>query len=371
MRYHHIIAAAMAELWAIDREKLTVIVQFLSLKSGGEDVSPEEVARITQAQERQVRAESGAVGLLPVYGTLAQRMDMMSSMSGGTSHERVAAEFRSMLADDQVKAIVMNFDSPGGTVAATEELSNEVFHSRGVKPIVAQVDSMMMSAAYWIGTAADEVVVTPGGRAGSVGAYSIHEDVSGMLEKMGVKKTVIASSDIKTEGTPFEPLSDEARANIQARVDHANDRFERTLARNRGVSKARVRDRFGQGAHFAAEELVDRGMADRIATLPETLERFGVALNPIASRSARAEGARAAAAKVFEEKVRAGEPLTKRELEHGLKGLVGLTNSEAERAVRLCFKSAQGEPEARTGAEVAKQVETLRRTLDNFKMPTL
>jgi signal peptide peptidase SppA len=164
--------------------------------------------------------------------------------------------------------------SPGGVVTGTDELSSQIFAARGTKPIIAHVNGYAASAAYWIASAADEIVVTSSGQVGSIGVIGVHDDVSAALEKMGVKKTIISSGKYKAEGSPFGPLSDEARTHRQQEADAYYDDFVRAVARNRNVSLSAVRDGFGQGRMVRAEAAIAEGMADRIATLDETIARF-------------------------------------------------------------------------------------------------
>lgn len=372
MRYLNILLNCAAEPWAMQRDKLMEIAAFIKYKARGGDVAAEEIARITQKAENQVAKSQGDIGILPVFGVLSQRMNMMAEMSGGTSTELLGQQFRAMLADPSVKAIVMDFHSPGGTTFGMEELAAEIHASRGTKPIIAQVNSMAASAAYWLAAQADEIVVTPGGKAGSIGVYSVHEDISKFLESEGVKVTMISAGANKTLGNEFEPLSNDARATIQKSVDEANNMFVRAVARGRGVSLATVNDQFGQGLMFGATELVSRGMADKVGTMADTLERFGVQINPAMSRNRAASMQRAAASPLIE-KLSAGDQPTIREWENALKGL-GLSNSEAERAVRVCFKDrAQGEPEKpETGqTAVGDALAEFRKQLDGFSIPSI
>jgi signal peptide peptidase SppA len=281
MKYAHILLAVAAEFWAIDEAKLDQIVAFLALQADGEKLSAEEVqARITKQSERDVARRDGSVAVLPLRGVIANRMNMMSDISGGTSSEGFGRMFDAAVADGGVKAIILDVDSPGGVVSGTDELSSKIFAARGTKPIIAHVNPTAASAAYWIATSADEMVLNPSAEVGSIGVMGIHDDVSAALEKLGVKKTLIKAGKYKGEGAPFQPLSEEAIAHRQSQVDAYYDKFVRAVARNRNVSLASVKDGFGQGRMVMAEQAVAQGMADKIATLEETLARFGVAAEP-------------------------------------------------------------------------------------------
>ncbi len=348
MKFEHILSAFVAEPWAIQREKLGLLADLLVARAEGEKlVSSEMAAAISDARAAEIADVDGKVAVIPVYGVLAQKMDFMSAMSGGTSYAGIKKSLHSALSNEDVKAVVLDIDSPGGTVPGTDELATEIRAIRGgEKPIIAQVNSLAASAAYWIASAADEIVVTPSGRAGSIGVYTAHDDVSAALEKRGIKRTYISAGKHKVEGNETEPLSKDTLAHIQDGVDRSYKRFVAAVAEGRGTTAGKVEDGYGQGRVYYAESLMDRGMVDRIATLEQTLERFGAETQPAYVRRVKAANqAREAAAQSLCAKIRAGEKISVREWENGLKGLAGLSNSEAERAARLYLKDGQGEPD--------------------------
>lgn len=281
MKYAHILLAVASEIWAIDEFKLDQIVAFLALQSEGEKLSAEELqARISRQAERDVARREGAVAILPLRGVIANRMNLMSDISGGTSSEGFGKAFDAAVADSGVKAIVIDVDSPGGVVSGTDELSGKIFAARGKKPIIAHVNPQAASAAYWVATAADEMVLNPSAEVGSIGVVGVHDDVSAALEKAGVKRTLMTAGEFKGEMASFRPLSEEARQHQQERIDAYHDQFVRAVARNRNVSESTVRENFGRGRMVMAADAVARGMADSIATLEETLARLGVNVQP-------------------------------------------------------------------------------------------
>jgi len=296
MRYLNIVIAASGEIWAIEEVKLREISHFLALKSLSDEPGHEVEARVGPGQRRaqQPTDAPGSIAVLPVYGVLAQRMNMMIDFSGGTSMQMLANDLRAALADPKIKAIILDIDSPGGTVSGTQELGQEIFDSRGSKPIVAMINSMAASAAYWLACQCDEIVVTPSGQAGSIGVYTVHENLAKMLDAKGIDTTLISAGKYKTEGNPYGPLGEEAAAAIQARVNQSYSAFVGAVARGRGISRATVAANYGQGRMFGAAELVDRGMANRIATLPQTLEAYGASIHPVATASTRRAFAAAA-----------------------------------------------------------------------------
>lgn len=272
--------AILSQPWAILPEALADILALADERAEG-----------FHAAVPSQRARGGAVAVISVMGVISQRPDMFEMLFGGgsASTEQIGAAFRAAVADDTVKAIVLNIDSPGGTTPGVMELADEIYKARGSKPIVAVANSMAASAAYWIATAADELVVTPGGEVGSIGVYTVHQDMSALFEDMGVKMTLISAGDHKTEGNPYEPLSADAREYIQQRIDDRYAAFVGAVARNRGVTESVVNRTFGQGRMSLAKAAVSLGMADRVGTLASVLAKLGASPDAAQAAMARAE----------------------------------------------------------------------------------
>lgn len=288
--YPHVLRAVMNSLWAILPEKMDDILDFVAFKANGGDLTAEQVAaRLGAARDQQRGQSSGSIAVMPMTGTFSNRVSMMSQASGGASYEAMAGQFRALVNNPEVSAIVLDMDSPGGVVNGADELAAEIYRARSVKPITAVANSVMASAAYWIGSAASELVVTPSAEIGSIGVIGGHRDESGLLEKLGVKVSVISAGKYKAENNPFEPMTDEGRAAMQARADEAYGRFTRAVAKGRGVPIDTVRNGFGEGRVVGAREAVSLGMADRVATIDEVIA--GLASAPKREANASAMGA--------------------------------------------------------------------------------
>ncbi len=220
-------------------------------------------------------AASGSVAVIPIYGVIAHRQSTLDDASAaGAGLDRFMARFRTASNDPNVRATILDIESPGGTIDGVPEAADEIRAARdGGKKIIAVANSYAASAAYWLASAASEIVVTPSGMVGSIGVYGAHEDISGMLEQMGVKVTLVSAGKFKTEGNPFEPLTDEAHEAMQAMVDGYFKMFVDAVAKGRGVKAKDVRDGFGQGRMVLAADAVAAGMADRVATLEQTIDR--------------------------------------------------------------------------------------------------
>jgi len=270
-KYRRIVRAIFGSPWAIMPEKLEQIVAFIELKAEGGNLSKDDIAAVMQARKNGNSVVSGSIAVLPLFGIISQRMDLMSEYSGGTSTELFSRDFKSALADPSVTGIIINIDSPGGTVYGVEELATEIYLARGKKPIMAIANSLAASAAAWIGMAAGKFLSTPGGEVGSIGVYSAHTDISKAEEMTGFKTTLISAGKFKVEGNPYQPLDEEAQSAIQSRVNEYYQMFTKSVARHRGVPISQVREGMGQGRVVGATEAMKLGMIDGIMTLDQAI----------------------------------------------------------------------------------------------------
>lgn len=292
MRYSAIVRAVYGAVWAILPEKLEAIAEFVNMKATGGFAAPEVIAAIREqnavsaARMQALSADKpGSVMVLPLYGIINQRSAGDFSGPSGTSVQQFTQQFRQAMNDPNVKAIVIDIDSPGGTVSGVDELATEIYNARkqGTKKITAISNCLCASAAYWIASQANEVCVSPSSLTGSIGVYQLHEDDSTALESLGVKMSFISAGKYKTEGNSFEPLGDGARAAMQSMVDDFYGLFTKAVARGRGVAVKAVVNGFGEGRVLTAQDAVKQGLADRIATFDEVLGKYGVKQSPSAA----------------------------------------------------------------------------------------
>jgi signal peptide peptidase SppA len=277
MKYPHILAAFASEYWAMEESKLLAIIDLLAIKAEGGMFTAEEIeARIAPQTAAAVARREGSIAVIPLRGVISPRAAAVqnSSTGGGTTAEGFAGLIDHAAGDDSVKAIVIDADTPGGNVLNVDEASAAVAAVRGVKPIVVQVTGSLASAGYWIGASADEVVMSPSSQAGAVGVRLVYDDISERLAKDGVAREIISSGRYKGEGLGG-PLSDETRAYMQGRSDEYYGMFVDRVGAGRGVTAQAVREGFGEGRMLGAGAAVKAGMADRVATMAETLARFG------------------------------------------------------------------------------------------------
>lgn len=287
MHYSHLLSAFCQTPWAISQEKLVEMRLFLLRKAKGETIPQAEIDAVLAERRPAEPQQKGKIAVLPIVGTLVHRATGMDELCGLVSTQMLAKRFDAMVNDSGIKAIVLDIDSPGGSVYGMQEFGDRIAEARSQKKIYGISNAMAASGAYWLASQVDELWITPTGHVGSIGVYIAHEDVSKALEQEGVSVTLVSAGKYKTEGNPFGPLSDEARQYLQDEVDRYYQMFTKAVASGREVTVKQVRDQFGQGRVFGAEQAKQAGMVDRIGSLQDLLARLGVGStagsNPMAS----------------------------------------------------------------------------------------
>lgn len=296
-RYQHVLRMVAEWPWAVMPATLDAILEVLTLRAEGRTFTDEEIqARIGAARPSGGARNVGAVAVLPLYGVIAPRMNAMTQMSGGTSAQQFGAAFRQAIESPDVSAVVLDVDSPGGSVFGVEELAATIREARGTKPIIAVANTLAASAAYWIASQADELIASPSSQVGSIGVLAVHVDTSAAEERAGIKTSYIATSKFKAEAAPGTPLTAEAREMMQKLAGGYHRAFVADVARGRGVSRAAVEEGFGEGRVVAARDAVKAGMVDGIGTLDQVIARLAGGRKRVASAMAASDhiGIRAA-----------------------------------------------------------------------------
>ncbi|HUT91800.1 MAG TPA: S49 family peptidase [Thermoguttaceae bacterium] len=278
--------------WAIAPAKLAEIGEFIAMRSRG---VPLERAEVEFALDGRPRPRDDAdppyrlidrVALISLYGVILPRANLLLQFSGGTSTQLFSQAVEQAVADEEVETIVLDVDSPGGSVVGVQEAADTVRWATARKKVVAVATSQMASAAYWIGAAAGEVVASLSSQVGSIGVYSLHLDQSRRDKKEGLRVTVIQRGQFKTDGIPHKRLTEQGRNTLQEQVDAYYSMFVHSLAVDRRVSVATVETDFGQGKTFLAQQATLAGMVDRVGTLGEIvgeLRRPQAARSPLAT----------------------------------------------------------------------------------------
>ena len=261
----------------VSPERAAIVHDVLASRIGGEVLGVElpapEASRFRGSPVRQngdgarlYQLDNG-VALVPVLGELVNRGAWVGASSGLTSYEGIDASLRAAIADINVRAIVLDMNSPGGEASGALETGALVRELDKQKPIYAFVNGQAASAAYAIASGARKIVAAPSAVLGSIGVVLVHRDVSAAAEKQGVKTTIIHAGAYKADASPYRALPDDARARIQGHVDAIYDLFTGMVAAHRGLDAQAVRDM--EAGIYLGANAVAAGLADAIGTLDD------------------------------------------------------------------------------------------------------
>lgn len=221
------------------------------------------MGRLGEPLRRQMESKGfsvhrvGAVGVIPIEGTLVHKGAFVGQSSGETSYEGIQTLVGMAARDESIKGVVLEVDSFGGEVSGAFETAAAIAALSKAKPTLAILTDFALSAGYLLASAARRIVMPPTGAAGSIGVISAHLDMSRKLDREGVTVTLITSGAHKAEGHPALPLADSTRSEMQARVDRAREMFVSAVGAQRGR-------RLTRDAAFATEARVYHG-ADAVA----------------------------------------------------------------------------------------------------------
>jgi len=257
--------------WAITestaRRMVEIYYAALERKAKGEDLDLDALEKELGRPLDKTKAttERDGVATIPIEGPIFRRADMFSDISGATTIDALARDLNKAQNDPKIHSIIFYVDSPGGEVNGTNEFSNMVFEARGKKKMVSYVAHLGASAALWMLTAADEVVVADTALVGSIGVVAAVRDP----QKENKRDIEFVSS--QSPGKRPDPNSSEGKAQIQSEVDDLAAVFIATVARNRNVSVEKVVKDFGGGGLLIGEKAVKAGLADRVGSYEQVL----------------------------------------------------------------------------------------------------
>ncbi|MDZ4169777.1 MAG: signal peptide peptidase SppA [Coriobacteriia bacterium] len=212
------------------------------------------------------RGIGDAVAVIHIDGPIAGVGD---AYSGYVTPERFYDTIDRAQEDSSVKAIVLRVDSPGGTVAASEEIARYV--DQCTKPVVVSSGDVNASGAYMVSSQADEIWALPGTAVGSIGVIAQIPNVAGLLDKLGVEFTVITAGENKDTGSPYRPLTDEEKALIQGEVDDVYGQFIDIVAEGREMERSEV-ESLATGWTWSGERAKELGLVDKIGTYEDALD---------------------------------------------------------------------------------------------------
>lgn len=218
----------------------------------------------------------GGVAVIPLAGIMARNPGFIEQACMGVTNSLAVARLVEQAADDpEVCAIVLDVDSPGGTVNGTLELAQAVIRADRAKPVVAYTGGDMCSAAYWVASAARKVVAVATATVGSIGVATVHYDRSASDAAKGVARSMISAGSYKRIASDEKPLTEEGRAYLQAQVDRLYATFVEAVAEHRKVDVATVLSNMADGRVFIGRQALAAGLVDALGDMEAALTLAG------------------------------------------------------------------------------------------------
>lgn len=261
-RADYIQALCGGDVWAISKDWAHTLANWARM----ETFDPQ--ALVTQAGERfgsgmtRTTVRDG-VGIMQIRGPLFTHENFLTWLFGFDTYESLAKDFQNLMDDSNVKGVALNFHSPGGLTAGVDDLASMIYDARGIKPqgLVARAGGDMSSAAYWLGSSADQIHVASTGMVGSIGTM-----VQFTQEDPGTVTIVSDQSPMKRP----DPATAEGQAEVKGLLNALSDVFISRVSRNRGTTPENVLENFGKGGVKVGQAAVDSGMADQVTTFETT-----------------------------------------------------------------------------------------------------
>lgn len=290
MDYPHLLGRLYGQPLALCPEKAAVIHSVLNAYVTGKALQPAdkgaeahkpvlsaESIRLQERKNRPYAMTDSGIAIIPIMGTLVQRSGGLNPMSGLMSYSQIGSSVYAAANDSDVRAVLLEIDSPGGEVFGLAECASQIRLARKNKPVWASINEQAYSAAYFLAATADRITIPVSGATGSIGTIALHVDQSKRDATQGYSYTYIYAGARKKDMNPHEPLSDEARAAVQSEVDRHYDLFVGHVARSRGLSAHAVRST--EAAILPSAAALSGGFVDAIASFPDALDMLQASLS--------------------------------------------------------------------------------------------
>ena len=262
--------AADNKVWAINPKHLQQASATLSAELIIDDEDDDDM------MDDYAMAEENGVAIIPVAGVIGHKVSAVSKLLGAVDTVDVIAAIELAAEDDDIDTIILDIDSPGGTVGGVPELAETVedVQRAGVKKIYAYTDSMMASAAYWMAAGANGIFAAPSAEVGSIGVYLPVMDTSKALAEKGVTVEIFKSGKYKAAGFPGVALDEEVRKHLQLEVMETYNEFAGFVKKYR----ADINYEYMQGQTLTGRKAAEVGRVDGTAkNIDSLLQRLGKA----------------------------------------------------------------------------------------------
>lgn len=261
-------------LWCGTQASLEAVLAVQTkLLAGGFDLQALAVKGDKESEKPAPRYDVvDGVAVISIKGPLinADIPESWVKLFGVTTYPSLQRAFAEAATDNKVKSVLLDVNSPGGSVAGISDTVDSLSALRSSKPVHTFAGDLMASAGYWVGSNADRVTAGKMSTVGSIGVIGTHIEYSRAMENEGAKATVLRAGAEKALASPYEPLSDKAKAQMQARLDAVYGQFVEAVANNRGVSLASAMS-MAEGREYFGEAALRAGLVDAIGKFPDAL----------------------------------------------------------------------------------------------------
>lgn len=242
-------------------KKILLIISAVVIALGGLFLVSVLIAKLLMGDPDVKIAGKQGVGLVEVKGMILD------------SRETVR-QLRYFLKQDQVRAVVLRVDSPGGVVAPSQEIFEEVRRFAARKKIIVSMGSLAASGGYYISAPATLIYANPGTITASIGVILKLSNIESLMDRLGIKSHTLKTGRFKDSGSPLRRLSEEDRAMLQSVIDSTHEQFVRAVASGRRLPLEQVRS-IADGRILSGQQALGLKLVDRLGTLQDAIEEAG------------------------------------------------------------------------------------------------
>lgn len=184
---------------------------------------------------------------------------------------QILEDLREMLKDNEIKAIVLRVDSPGGGVGPSQEIYREIMRGKEKKPIVVSMGGLAASGGYYVACAGSKVLANPGTITGSIGVIAQFVNFQGLMEKVGINLEVVKEGEFKDVGSPHRRLNEREKEMLSKVMEDIHQQFVMDVAKARGIEVGRIKE-IADGRIFSGREAKELGLVDELGNFEDAVE---------------------------------------------------------------------------------------------------
>jgi protease-4 len=256
------------------------VLYAVSLAAAFSIISKADAAKKSRAKDMDIsglsalaQSKKKAVGVVEIFGVITQGS---SSRAWERGSQQISKKIRSLAADKDVKAILLDINTPGGSVGSVQEIYSSIKRAKleTKKPFIARFGEVSASGGYYVASACDLIVAQPGTITGSIGVIFSVSNFEGLMKKVGYKNEAIKSGKFKDIGSPTREMTPEERKLLQAMIDDSYEQFVAAVSEGRKMTVEKTKT-LADGRIYTGRQAVDLGLVDKLGDLQDALDAAG------------------------------------------------------------------------------------------------